>query len=103
VLSSGIFQSPGDITPDAWYLFTIFITAIAGVLLEAFSIFTASVIALVAVVLLRVLPPKKHFRAFQKVSFSSYWRLFWSPKGSSNPDWVGGSLFSSFDGLGSLP
>jgi DASS family divalent anion:Na+ symporter len=57
---------PWDITPDAWYLFTIFITAIAGVLLEAFSIFTASVIALVAVVLLRVLPPEKAFSGFSE-------------------------------------
>jgi len=57
---------PWDITPDAWHLFTIFITAIIGVLLEALSIFTASIIALVAVVLLRVLPPEKAFSGFSE-------------------------------------
>jgi len=57
---------PWDLTPDSWQLFTIFITAIIGVLLEALSIFTASVIALVAVVLLRVLPPEKAFSGFSE-------------------------------------
>ena len=57
---------PWDITPDAWHLFAIFITAIIGVLLEALSIFTASVIALVAVVLLRVLSPEKAFSGFSE-------------------------------------
>jgi len=57
---------PWDITPDAWHLFAIFITAIIGVLLEAFSIFTASVIALVMVVLLRVLTPEKAFSGFSE-------------------------------------
>ena len=57
---------PWDITPDAWHLFTIFITAILGVLLEALSIFTASVIALVAVVLLRILIPEKAFSGFSE-------------------------------------
>lgn len=57
---------PWDLTSDAWYLFTIFITAIIAVLLEALSIFTASVIALVAVVLLRVLPPEKAFSGFSE-------------------------------------
>lgn len=57
---------PWEITPDAWHLFTIFITAIIGVLMEAFSIFTASVIALVAVVLLGVLPPEKAFSGFSE-------------------------------------
>ena len=57
---------PWDITPDAWHLFAIFITAIIGVLLEAFSIFTVSIIALVAVVLLRVLPPEKAFSGFSE-------------------------------------
>lgn len=57
---------PWEITPDAWHLFAIFITAIIGVLLEALSIFTASVIALVAVVMLRVLPPEKAFSGFSE-------------------------------------
>ncbi|KAA3631723.1 MAG: oxidoreductase, partial [Bacteroidetes bacterium] len=57
---------PWDITPDAWHLFAIFITAIIGVLLEAFSIFTASVIAFVAVVMLQVLPAEKAFSGFSE-------------------------------------
>ena len=52
---------PWDLSPDAWHLFTIFITAIIGVLIDALSIFTASVLALVAVVLLRVLTPERAF------------------------------------------
>ncbi len=57
---------PWDITPDAWHLFAIFITAIIGVLLEAFSIFTASIIALVAAVLLKVLTPQQAYSGFSE-------------------------------------
>lgn len=57
---------PWDLTPDTWHLFAVFITAILGVLLEAMSIFTASIIALVAVVMLRVLPPEKAFSGFSE-------------------------------------
>ena len=57
---------PWDLSPDAWHLFTIFITAIIGVLINALSIFTASVIALVAVVILRVLPPERAFSGFSE-------------------------------------
>ncbi|MDJ0646908.1 MAG: DASS family sodium-coupled anion symporter [Flavobacteriaceae bacterium] len=57
---------PLELSPDAWHLFAVFITAILGVLLEAVSIFTASIIALVAVVLLRVLPPEKAFSGFSE-------------------------------------
>jgi DASS family divalent anion:Na+ symporter len=57
---------PWDLTPDAWHLFAIFITAILGVLIDALSIFTASVLALVAVVLLRVLTPERAFSGFSE-------------------------------------
>ncbi|WP_238719095.1 DASS family sodium-coupled anion symporter [Pelagihabitans pacificus] len=57
---------PWGLSPDAWHLFAIFITAIIGVLLDALSIFTASVLALVAVVLLRVLTPEKAFSGFSE-------------------------------------
>ncbi len=57
---------PWDLSPDTWHLFAIFITAIIGVLIEALSIFTASVLALVAVVLLRVLTPEKAFSGFSE-------------------------------------
>ncbi len=57
---------PWDLTPDAWYLFAIFITAIIGVLIDALSIFTASILALVAVVLFRVLTPERAFSGFSE-------------------------------------
>lgn len=57
---------PWDLTPDAWHLFAIFITAILGVLIDALSIFTASILALVAVVLLRVLTPERAFSGFSE-------------------------------------
>ncbi len=57
---------PWDLTPDAWHLFAVFITAIIGVLIDALSIFTASVLALVAVVMLRVLTPEKAFSGFSE-------------------------------------
>jgi DASS family divalent anion:Na+ symporter len=57
---------PWDLTPDAWHLFAIFITAIIGVLIDALSIFTASVLALVAVVMLRVLTPQQAFSGFSE-------------------------------------
>lgn len=57
---------PWELSADAWHLFAIFITAIIGVLINALSIFTASILALVAVVLLRVLPPEKAFSGFSE-------------------------------------
>ncbi|MBT8275163.1 MAG: anion permease [Bacteroidia bacterium] len=57
---------PWDLSPASWYLFTIFITAILGVLIDALSIFTASVLALVAAVILGVLTPEKAFSGFSE-------------------------------------
>lgn len=57
---------PWDLEPDAWHLFAIFITTIIGVLINALSIFTGSVLALVAVVMLRVLTPEKAFSGFSE-------------------------------------
>lgn len=57
---------PWDLSADSWHLFAIFITAIVGVLLEALSIFTASILALVAVVLLGVLTPERAFSGFSE-------------------------------------
>ncbi|WP_233131728.1 DASS family sodium-coupled anion symporter [Robiginitalea sediminis] len=58
--------APWNLSPEAWHLFAIFITAIIGVLIEGLSIFTASILALVAVVLLRVLPPETAFSGFSE-------------------------------------
>ncbi len=57
---------PWDLSPDSWHLFAIFITAIIGVLIDALSIFTASILALVAVVIFRVLTPEKAFSGFSE-------------------------------------
>ncbi len=57
---------PWDLSPDAWHLFAIFIAAILGVLIDALSIFTASVLALVSVVLFRVLTPEQAFSGFSQ-------------------------------------
>ena len=57
---------PWELSPASWYLFAIFITAIIGVLIDALSIFTASIIALVAVVILGVLTPEKAFSGFSE-------------------------------------
>jgi DASS family divalent anion:Na+ symporter len=57
---------PWELTPQSWHLFAIFITAIIGVLIDALSIFTASILALVAVVLLGVLKPEKAFSGFSE-------------------------------------
>ena len=58
--------APWDLSPDVWHLFAIFITAIIGVLIDALSIFTASVLALVAVVILGVLTPVRAFSGFSE-------------------------------------
>ncbi|MEM6264917.1 MAG: DASS family sodium-coupled anion symporter [Bacteroidota bacterium] len=57
---------PWDLSPMAWQLFTIFITAILGVLINALAIFTASVLALVAVVMLGVLTSAQAFSGFSE-------------------------------------
>ena len=58
--------APWDLTPDTWHLFSVFITAIFAVLIDALSIFTASILALVAVVLFRVLTPQVAFSGFSE-------------------------------------
>ncbi|NNE30147.1 MAG: DASS family sodium-coupled anion symporter, partial [Saprospiraceae bacterium] len=57
---------PWDLSEEAWQLFVIFISAILSVLIGGTSIFTASIIALVLVVLFRVLTPEKAFSGFSE-------------------------------------
>ena len=68
---------PWGLSPAAWYLFAIFFTAILGVLIEALSIFTASVLALVAVVLFRVLTPEQAFSGFSESFILLIWPHSW--------------------------
>ncbi len=58
--------SPEGLTPQAWHLFVIFIAAIASVIIEATSIFVASIIALSASILLGVLSPQQAYSGFSK-------------------------------------
>ena len=56
--------APEGLTPDAWRLFVIFAAAIVSVVLGAFPILTASVIAVAVVVLSGLLPPAKAYSGF---------------------------------------
>jgi len=55
---------PPEISPEAWHLFTIFITTIFGVILGAFNILVASVIGMVIAVLTGTIDPKTAFSGF---------------------------------------
>ncbi|MCO6488666.1 MAG: DASS family sodium-coupled anion symporter [Phaeodactylibacter sp.] len=57
---------PWGLQPEAWQLFAIFITAILAVLLDALSIFTAAVLAMVIAVLAGVLATEKAFSGFSE-------------------------------------
>lgn len=57
---------PLGITQNAWYLFTIFITAIGAILLNLLPILTASLIALAAAVLGGVIEPAKAYAGFSE-------------------------------------
>jgi DASS family divalent anion:Na+ symporter len=55
---------PEGLVPPAWHLFALFIAAIAAVVLNAFPILTASVLALSAAVLTGTLAPAKAYSGF---------------------------------------
>lgn len=55
---------PEGLVPAAWHLFALFMAAIAAVVLDAFPILTASVLALSAAVLTGTLPPSKAYSGF---------------------------------------
>lgn len=57
---------PWGLEPEAWQLFTIFITAILAVLLDALSIFTAALLAMVVAVLAGAITTKKAFSGFSE-------------------------------------
>ena len=59
---------PEGLTPQAWHLFAIFAATIGSVIVGAFPILTASVLAVGIAVLSRVLTPAK-----------AYSGLEWSP------------------------
>ncbi len=57
---------PWGIEPKAWQLFVLFISAIFAVLIDAFSIFVASLLAMTLAVLAQVLDTNKAFSGFSE-------------------------------------
>jgi DASS family divalent anion:Na+ symporter len=64
VLALWFSPVPEGLAPQAWRLFALFIAAIAAVVIDAFPILTASVLALAAAVLTGTLAPSKAYAGF---------------------------------------
>ena len=66
----GIWLSPipAGLTKEAWHLFAIFAAAIFAVILNAFPLLTASLLAVAAAVLTRTVDPGKAFAGFANSS-----------------------------------
>ena len=58
--------APEGLTPQAWHLFAIFISIILAVIIEATSIFTASIIGLGFVILTHTLTAKQAYSGFSQ-------------------------------------
>ncbi len=69
-LAFGIWFSPipAGLTREAWHLFAVFAAAIFAVILNAFPLLTASVLAVAAAVLTRTVDPGKAFAGFANSS-----------------------------------
>jgi DASS family divalent anion:Na+ symporter len=59
---------PAGLTPQAWHLFAVFITAIVSVLLGLFPLLTSTMLAAGAVVLTNTISPAKAFAGFANTS-----------------------------------
>jgi divalent anion:Na+ symporter, DASS family len=59
---------PAGLTPQAWHLFAVFVAAIASVLLGAFPLLTAAMIAAGTVVLTETITPAQAFSGFANTS-----------------------------------
>ena len=57
---------PDGLTPQAWHLFSIFISIILAVIIQAFPIFTASIIGLSFSILTHTLAPKEAYGGFSQ-------------------------------------
>jgi DASS family divalent anion:Na+ symporter len=64
VLGLWFTPAPEGVVPSAWHLFALFVSAIAAVVVSAFPILTASVLALAAAVLTGTLPAAKAYSGF---------------------------------------
>ncbi len=69
-LAIGIWFTPipSGLTAPAWHLFAVFVAAIASVLVGAYPLLTASMLAVAAVVLTDTIPPAKAFGGFANAS-----------------------------------
>ncbi len=65
-LAIGLAPIPWDLSPQAWQLFAVFITAIFAILIEALSIFLASLLAMVVAVSLGTITTEKAFSGFSE-------------------------------------
>jgi len=59
---------PAGLTPHSWYLFAVFVAAIASVLLGSFPLLTAAMIAVGTVVLTGTITPAQAFSGFANTS-----------------------------------
>jgi DASS family divalent anion:Na+ symporter len=59
-----LIPAPGGLAPAAWHLFALFAATIASVVIGAFPILTASVIALAAAVLTGTVAPERAYSGF---------------------------------------
>ncbi len=59
---------PAGLTPQAWHLFAVFVAAIASVLLNAYPLLTAAMMAVGTVVLTGTIAPKDAFSGFANTS-----------------------------------
>ena len=69
-LALGIWltPTPAGLTTEAWHLFAIFAAAILSVILNAFPLVTAAMMAVAAAVLTRAVTPEKAFAGFANSS-----------------------------------
>jgi DASS family divalent anion:Na+ symporter len=63
-----LFPIPAGLTKEAWHLFAIFAAAIFAVILNAFPLLTASLLAVAAAVLTRTVDPGRAFAGFANQS-----------------------------------
>ena len=70
VIAIGIWLAPvpAGLTPQAWHLFAVFVAAISSVLVGAFPLLTAAMIAVAVVVLTGTITPAQAFSGFANAS-----------------------------------
>ena len=62
------YPVPAGLTPQAWHLFAVFVSAIASVLVGVFPLLTSTMLAAAAVVLTNTISPAKAFSGFANTS-----------------------------------